>query len=68
MTKTILCDYCNKGINKDDNKYITFHKKSHMKTNICINCALNLIDKDKLNENIINNQHDYSKKWKKHSP
>lgn len=27
MTKTILCDYCNKGINKDDNKYITFHKK-----------------------------------------
>ncbi|HHI5771082.1 TPA: hypothetical protein ACP6IG_003832, partial [Clostridioides difficile] len=62
MTKTILCDYCNKGINKDDNKYITFHKKSHMKTNICINCALNLIDKDKLNENIINNQHDYSKK------
>lgn len=41
---------------------LLFIRKSHMKTNICINCALNLIDKDKLNENIINNQHDYSKK------
>ncbi|EGT4053402.1 hypothetical protein I5976_01055 [Clostridioides difficile] len=57
MNKTIVCDYCNKRIDKDDNEYITFGKKNYAEANICINCALNLIDKDKLKESIINNQY-----------
>ncbi|MFL8713053.1 hypothetical protein Q3304_19950 [Clostridioides sp. GD02377] len=48
MTKTIVCDYCNKVIDKKNtNEYIIFDKKNYAKNNICINCALNLIDKDK---------------------
>ncbi len=46
MTKTMICDCCNKIIN-NNNEYITFHKKNSAKTNICINCVLKLMDKNK---------------------
>ncbi|AXU69147.1 hypothetical protein [Clostridioides difficile] len=49
MTKTMICDYCNKVIN-NNSEYITFHKKNYVKTSVCINCVLKLMDKTKENK------------------
>ncbi|MER0279890.1 DNA-directed RNA polymerase [Clostridioides sp. GD02377] len=53
MSVIVLCSCCGKEIDEYRNKYITYYDKStNADIKVCINCALDLLEKTKENQEL----------------
>lgn len=53
MSVIVLCSYCGKEIDEYRNKYITYYEKNtNEEIKVCINCALDLLEKTKENQKL----------------
>ncbi|EQF26008.1 hypothetical protein QEW_1616 [Clostridioides difficile CD160] len=53
MSVIVLCSYCGKEIDEYRNKYITYYEKNtNEEIKVCINCALDLLEKTKENQEL----------------
>lgn len=53
MSVIVICSRCGKEIYKYRNKYITYYEKNtNAEIKVCINCALDLLEKTRENQEL----------------